>query len=326
MRLVNKILNNKDQLVDFKNFSDEYYNFKSKGKANFFEVVKANIKSIATANQNEINLIKDIENDFEKIVKACPEEIPDIIEKYTSGTYVDLINDANGITVLGKAILNTFKYKNFRKNSKSAMFCESLKIKACLYCNAQFTLAVGKNGKAKKLLFQLDHFYNKNKYPFLSLTMGNLIPCCSTCNISKSKTDFDIVNYIHPYLEDISSKFDFCIDEEDALEYLINDRDESKLKPKIKIFDNRVNEHFKIFDIEHIYNKHTDIVEELILKSLYYNNTKREELKDTFSELNITESILDRFILGNYSLNSEINKRPLAKLSKDIGKQLKIIK
>lgn len=327
MRILNKIHSNNGNIVDFKEFSLEYYNFKSKGKENFFEIVKNNINKIVAVNQTQVDLKIDLENDFEKIVRAIPEQIPDIIQKYTTGVYSNMLHHhTDGITTFGKAVLDTFKYKNFRKNSKASMFCEGLKIKACLYCNAQFTLAIGKAGKSKKLLFQLDHFYNKNKYPFLSLTIGNLIPCCSTCNISKSKIDFDIVDYIHPYIEDLSSKFVFFIDEEDTLDYLINDRNENKLKPQIKVFDKRINAHFKIFDIEHIYNKHTDIVEELILKSLYYNNTKREELKEFFSELKITESILDRFILGNYTLDSEINNRPLSKLSKDIGKQLKIIK
>lgn len=326
MRIVTKINNSKGETVDFKIFSDEYYLYKAKGKSNFFEGVKASINSIIASNLNEQNFKNDLIEDFEKIVKACPSEIPAIITKFTTGNYENLLQNNAGITDFGKVILDAFKYKNFRKTAKAAMFCENLKIKSCLYCNAQFTIAVGKNGKTKKLLFQLDHFYNKNTYPFLSLTMGNLIPCCSTCNISKSKTDFNITDYIHPYVEDFSSKITFYINEEDALEYLLNDRNVNRLNPKIKFSDPRVNKHIEIFNIEHIYNKHTDVIEEIVLKSLYYNETKKEELLNTFEELNLNQSTIDRFILGNYTLDSEINNRPLAKLTKDIGIQLKIIK
>jgi hypothetical protein len=132
--------------------------------------------------------------------------------------------------------------------------------------------------------------------------------------------------HIHPYEEDANIKFDFYIDQNNALEYLIGKRDYKLLKPKVKIVDARFNAHNTTFNIEAIYEKHADVVEELVLKSIYYNKSRREELRKEFTDLKLSQSVIDRFVLGNYSLDSEINKRPLAKLSKDIGKQLKIIK
>lgn len=47
---------------------------------------------------------------------------------------------------------------------------------------------------------ELDHFFNKNDHPELSISNVNLIPSCTNCNKTKSQTAV----YIQPYYEDIS--------------------------------------------------------------------------------------------------------------------------
>lgn len=327
MRIVENLNNNLGKIVSFKTFSEEYYIYHRNGWTDYFHKAKDNLINLLPLYTNiENDLLIEFIDNFKEIIKARPNEMPSLIANYTAGRYLNILHDGTRQTSFGKVVENAFNYDAYRQSAKASWFCEKLNIKSCLYCNAQFALTVGKAGVKKKLLFQLDHFYNKNRYPFLSLTMGNLIPSCSTCNISKSKTSFDLITHIHPYFEDCNSKFRFKIDEENVLEYLLNNRDDKLLKPEIEIFDTRFTEHVRIFNIGNIYDKHTDVIEELILKSLYYNESKKEELIKQFDELSFDNSILDRFILGNYSLDSEINKRPLAKLSKDIGKQLKLIK
>jgi hypothetical protein len=323
MRIVDGILNHSDDLISFSDFSNDYYTYHESRWKNYFDEARNNLTALLlgkTANQQ--NFIRGLVTNFETIIKATPNQIPRLITEFTTGVYQTTLDD----DTFRKEIETAFNYSGFRKSAKASWFAERFEVKACLYCNAQFTLVVGKDGTKKKLLFQLDHFYNKERLPFLSLTLGNLVPSCSSCNISKSKTEFTLATHIHPYNEDANIMFNFFIDENKALEYLLGNRDHKLLAPKINVIDPRFTTHSKIFNIDNIYNKHTDIVEELILKSLYYNKTKRDELKKEFNELNLSQSVIDRFVLGSYSLDSEINKRPLAKLSKDIGKQLKILK
>jgi len=324
MRIIDKIFDNSGKLVSFVSFANEYYTFhKRRWRINFFDKARNNLTALAAIkNGTERLLVNDLLTDFEQIIKATANEIPNIILKFTTGAYTNVL--ANN-KVFRKEIEDAFNYSAFRKSAKASWFAERFEVKSCLYCNAQFTLAIGKDGTKKKLLFQLDHFYNKSTLPFLSLTLGNLIPSCSTCNISKSSKSFTLLTHIHPYHEDANIKFDFYIDQNNALEYLIGNRDYKLLTPKVNVVDPRFNAHKTTFSIEAIYEKHTDVVEELVLKSLYYNQSRREELKKEFADLKLSASVIDRFVLGNYSLDSEINKRPLAKLSKDIGKQLKII-
>lgn len=322
MKLIDRLNNNDGILSLFNNFSEEYYTYHKSKWTNYFEKAKNNLIAEQKLQKGwKKKLISELIVDFENIVRASAKEINDIIIKYTTGEYERFSDDKTFRRKIEKA----FDYKSFRSSSKASWFAEKFDIKACLYCNAQFALVIGKDGVKKKILFQLDHFYNKSKYPFLSLTIGNLIPSCASCNISKSKKDFTLSTHIHPYHSDASKLFDFYIDENSALDYLFDMRNNKKLSPKIKIYDKRFEDHNNVFRLERTYEKHTDIVEELILKSLYYNDSKKKELQQEFAELNLSSSLINRFILGNYSLDSEINKRPLSKLSKDIAKQLKLV-
>lgn len=337
MRIIDSIVNNSGNIISFNDFAREYYDFRvPRSKVNYFSKAKAtldSIKVILDASPDPSDAIKAelvglLSDDIRDIIQAVPSEIPNLITKYTTGRFADLLYDASGQTNLGKEIENAFDYSAFRSSSKASWFCEMLRIKSCLYCNAQFALVVGKEGAKKKLLFQLDHFYNKNRYPFLSLTIGNLVPSCSTCNISKSKKEFSINSHIHPYHEDANLAFEFDIDSNNVLEYLLNSKDVKLLIPKIKLAvpGSRFQSHLDTFVLENIYYKHTDIIEEMFLKSIYYTQSKRKEIeKDFKSQLCLDISTINRFILGNYSLDSEINNRPLAKMMKDIGKLLGII-
>ncbi|MCR5293864.1 MAG: hypothetical protein K6E30_01655 [Lachnospiraceae bacterium] len=65
------------------------------------------------------------------------------------------------------------------------MMVQGLDIRTCPYCNRVFIGSV----KNKKLGVQLDHFYSKSNYPFFAVSLYNLIPCCSSCNMNKRDDD-----------------------------------------------------------------------------------------------------------------------------------------
>ena len=74
-------------------------------------------------------------------------------------------------------------------------------IKYCPYCNADTVYAFEKGNKTK-VASALDHFYPKSKYPFLALSLYNLVPVCSRCN-TQMKGAADMNNVANPYIEDI---------------------------------------------------------------------------------------------------------------------------
>jgi len=55
----------------------------------------------------------------------------------------------------------------------------------CPYCNRNFTF----NFNEKETTVELDHYYPKEKYPYLALNLYNLVPSCHTCNHKKTSSD-----------------------------------------------------------------------------------------------------------------------------------------
>ena len=77
-------------------------------------------------------------------------------------------------------------------------------LKFCPYCNADMVYAFVKGTKTteRKVGSALDHFYPQSKYPFLALSLYNLIPACSRCN-SQMKGAADISLVANPYIDNI---------------------------------------------------------------------------------------------------------------------------
>ncbi|MCH3884394.1 hypothetical protein [Tenacibaculum aquimarinum] len=84
--------------------------------------------------------------------------------------------------------------------------------------------------------------------------------------------------------------------------------------------------HNTLFQIQKVYDSQIDVGEELIWKSKVNPKKYRNLLNKTFNKIFPDPSIIDRMIIGNYSKPEETFKRPLAKYTQDIAKQLKIIK
>lgn len=82
------------------------------------------------------------------------------------------------------------------------------------------------------------------------------------------------------------------------------------------------NYHNKSYDIKGIFDTQKDVVLEMLWKAKAYNPTRIKELSEL---LRVDESLIKRMIVGNYINHDEIHKRPLAKFTQDIAKQLKLI-
>lgn len=88
-------------------------------------------------------------------------------------------------------ILEIFKYESFR-NKFSYKVVKLSGLLVCPYCNKRdIEQTIGRYKKANP---DLDHYYSRSKYPFLSLTINNLIPSCNFCN-QKFKRDTDTYLY-----------------------------------------------------------------------------------------------------------------------------------
>lgn len=90
-----------------------------------------------------------------------------------------------------KACKEIFKYdclndeKSHQTENTAYWLQGKLGVKVCPYCNRMYTMKVfGKH----KIRPDFDHFYPKSVYPYLAISLFNLIPSCSMCNRKKWNT------------------------------------------------------------------------------------------------------------------------------------------
>ena len=231
---------------------------------------------------------------------------------------------------LANEILKALDYEKLRANFYP-QFYGSLGIRACVYCNSQSTLSVRKFTPETRTVstegkFQLDHHYSKKLYPFLSISFYNLYLVCGVCNNVKSKSsvEFDLYG-------DLPAKpYQFMLSPGSLAHYLTT---KNAKTIKIKFFDpdhNKVLEPgYKtfqtVFNIQGIYETQQDLAEELIIKSQMYSETYKNSLLKNFSHLFRNTEQIDRVLIGNYMDITNVHKRPMAKFTQDIARQLKLI-
>jgi hypothetical protein len=239
-----------------------------------------------------------------------------------------------------------FNYPAFRYARRYSAYdlAESLGVNVCPYCNRGFTFTVAfeENNIIRP---EFDHYFSQVSYPYLALAFYNLIPSCHICNSNlKGKEDFSIDRYIHPYLDGIDDYLKFTIS--------LRDQDHDEVKDvfsavnqfgidffygaldaytlKFKLVEGRTFSGYKrairtckTFKLNDLYNRHKDMVSEIIQSSMVYNDDWIQ------SQLNIWEGTLFRnredvlrLITRNYVNPDDLSKRTFSKLTNDISNEL----
>lgn len=279
--------------------------------------------------------ISKIINEYPSIISANPLKIQTLIKEFyaiDSGVILNQYVPDKKVKFY-EAIIKAMRYEDLR-DYEFHSYLKASGIKACVYCNAQLAVVVNfsyydtkqKKRKPKTMAkLELDHFYSKSKYPFLSTSFYNLYPVCGNCNRAKHDNEIDF----ELYTDDLNEldKFKFWIDEKSILNYWIS-LDNNNLKVHFESINGDfdfTNQYNKMFGIQGIYDTQIDIAEELVHKAKVYNDIYKKSLINSFKALFPDKSILDRLIVGNYADVFDIHKRPMAKYSQDIAKQLKLI-
>lgn len=309
---------------------------KSTGK-NRFQFPRENLEQlIAILNTNSIKYekhIKYVENikmKYPEILRAKPSEIDSLILEFNSFlSNPDLSIKLPDDKLFYEVIVEAMRYDAVR-DKEYLLFFGDLGIKACVYCNAQLAVnIISSDGKKNIAKFELDHFHPKSDYPFLCTSFYNLYPVCGNCNRAKSYNRVQFELYSEKD-EDLNM-FNFTINEGALTNYLIDYDIKKLLKEEnltfeaMKGFEELLKVHKETFDIEGIYRTQMDIVEELLHKSRVYTNTYNKTLVDSFIALFPDKGLMKRIVIGNYDKADEIHKRPMAKFTQDIAKQLGLI-
>lgn len=149
-----------------------------------------------------------------RFLLAGPEEMPRSFggngEKQTMLECLDEINlactmpeEAEKKREARECCQTIFNYDKFvREQTDAYWLLRNLHVRVCPYCNQIYTVTLpspeelneGEEFKTTRATF--DHFYSKSEYPYLAVSLFNLIPSCGICNSNKSNKKEKI---IYPY-------------------------------------------------------------------------------------------------------------------------------
>jgi len=292
------------------NIKDEYYDIIAKSKMQKYEnrTFESYYNQYVKSKIGGYELKDLLCSDYERLIEIKVE----IKTKYSSKN-----NIIKQLFNYDKAKSKTIIPKLSKLQPKiSSFFQDKVDIDTCYFCNIEF-INKFKNAKGDiKNGFTLDHYIDKGKYPFLALSLYNLIPSCYTCN-SKVKGTDEIDN-----LSPSSSKFNF--NEKVKFTTFIENpnltiENEKDFRLLLKEnFSSNYQKYIDIFLLNERYEYHKYKVIEMINKRKDYPDSRIKELANLTQK---TEEEVKQDIFGKY-LNEDLHKRPLSKLIKDISQEL----
>lgn len=305
--------------------------------------------------KKEQKIMQYLEQNYKKILIGKPAELADVIGNITQ---------MNGGLTLRKGFYKRlqliFNYSSFSTKGPGHtndvwggfLFVKELDLPVCPYCNRQYITVYRYKTKRKKGVPQpieegqtrgaLDHFFDKTRYPFLALSLYNLIPSCKVCNSDfKLSQKMSLTEYLHPYTEGFGKKVRFTIIPKSqpaasstappsydvnallgsndvfdlGLRYLSNDVS----------FDERARRNAQLFKIEPIYNSHKDIIRELLQKQQHYPADYIDRMLKVSGKLFQSREEVVRMVIGNYMLEEDHSKRIMAKMMSDIADELTLL-
>ncbi|PKH09268.1 hypothetical protein, partial [Planomicrobium sp. MB-3u-38] len=222
------------------------------------------------------------------------------------------------------------KFSNYKKERADTWdayhYTKFLNLEVCPYCDRQFVQTFIKEGKRTRAV--LDHFYSKSIYPYLAISIFNLIPCCHICN-STFKGNIDLYNneIIYPFEEEFKKNVEFRINGLDFNSLIgleANFDIEFEILTKDKLLIEKINKTIELFALKDVYWGHHVYIKNLY-RYLYINNASRineilEKEKDLFS----SKEELERLLFLGMNEESNIGKHVLSKLSFDIIRRYRL--
>ncbi|MGX4685859.1 hypothetical protein JNUCC83_03045 [Vagococcus sp. JNUCC 83] len=224
-----------------------------------------------------------------------------------------------------KDISILFKDKKFEKTVLKywnvylyTLFLDTI---VCPYCNSQFiyTYFKEKGEKKGKVRPQIDHLFPKSVYPFLSVSIFNLIPSCSQCNSSiKGDNEVKLSNVINLFTESIQDEYHFYIKSKKGVDELLGKSSNYEIKIHVSEYfeyRERLIKFLNSFHLNERYNYFKNHLNEEIYYKVNHTKSMNSFINSLLSDLNdfdaINPSLMDFMEL-------EDKNRLLGKLQRDI--------
>lgn len=283
----------------------------------------------------QIECLQFICENYNQIILGSPLKLEQMIRTFDNNGWNKEIINGKTRTPFGVALTNLFGYKNnFRSSQKRGVwFASQMNIKVCPYCNSQYTLVVNRKNKGVLAKLHFDHFFPLEKFPYLSVSLYNIIPSCAACNHKKSNTHLRIKDAYHPYYNSIGEFAEFKVNFPGDVEKLSFPQLLSMDIEKIRIqflskFSHTkmlIEKYDALFDISAIYARHKDLAHTIMIQSTLRNRYYQKsvmKIKGLFPD----EGTMLKYILGSSLDMADTLNKPLSKFTQDIAKKLKLIR
>ena len=201
-------------------------------------------------------------------------------------------------------------------------------IRICPYCNAETVYAynVSKGGKHKYMIRKssFDHYFPKARYPFLAVSLYNLIPACTRCNSGFKGEEFkDLCLMLHPYADweclHAGMKFRvlvktlkglWCCASEDIDQVLLTERN-GRCDGGVAWEET--------FRLSETYSSvYKESIADILVKLLQYPKSYVDMLYASLSRYGVPCPRLNRLVYGSTLNTDEINKNRLSKVAIDM--------
>lgn len=252
-----------------------------------------------------------------------------IISKNDLSTSIQYTN-SNGTrcdNAFWKVLVQVMDYGSFKSTYYQCI--EDIGIYTCVYCN----MSPADQCDEHFANYQMEHFYPKNEYPFLSTSFFNFFPSCGMCNQRKGKKfDKDGFDLYREKKSCCDDPFEFTT--KNAVCYyikLLKNREKFEKEKNVKIFFSSragyAKKQIKKLRIQELYNcrKVRERIFELLYNYERYTKTQVKVTQQTFSKLTSLQIGKIYDVFGNYSKKEDVHKKELTKFSIDFGKETGMI-
>ncbi len=205
----------------------------------------------------------------------------------------------------------------------------AMNVTVCPYCNRQYITSLTADGKDINT-GDIDHFYLKNVYPYLALSVYNFIPSCQICNSRfKHTEDCFYTPHVNPHKHGFGSRARFRIP--DITPYLDEDAWNNSDNLLVIEVDRRpappasdepspeaIENSIATFHLNEVYASHYDYAREIVWKSRIYTDDMIDSLSENLGSIFGSKKEIRELVYGQYLNQDEAHKRPFAKLTQDL--------
>lgn len=274
---------------------------------------------------NEIRLLTDLRDNLDDIAWGDTDRLKDIIRKFQPRFPVNKDGNIDKKSETYKTVYRVFVNYGYNKAKFKEIVWKMTNLRVCPYCNRTYIPFIHLKGKGQSIKGQLDHFFPKETYPYLAVSIFNLVPSCSYCNGVSCKSTSDPndpkTRLVSPFGLRDHKGMRFRLRKFDANIFDLEKCAES-IDLGIDISANpAMNANVSVFHLRDIYMAHRDIAAEIIFRHRAISKPEyidfiRSLLKD--ESLHISMKELSLIYWGVPLSEERLGDRPMSKFTLDL--------